>query len=270
VPQRRPPAAASTGPASQWRVRHGPRGERPGPNGCWQVRGRRERARAAGIATGRRGCLSARRCRGPRRQAVIVGGQPCSASGASIASAPPSMPRAETVHLAGERFRHQGTADPHDRLGGDPEFVRCPSRPSRACHECNRRPRGIGAIAVATEGAPATTLLCLATTRDSECRIYGQTHQPPRRRTGDPRRSEQRRGGRGMQQGWCSHANQAAAGDALARRWASRTCPEQSISWNTFLSGSPPTNHSFCRGVAEPSDGLEPSTPSLPWKCSTN
>jgi hypothetical protein len=25
-----------------------------------------------------------------------------------------------------------------------------------------------------------------------------------------------------------------------------------------------------CGAFAEPSDGLEPSTPSLPWRCSTN
>ncbi len=26
----------------------------------------------------------------------------------------------------------------------------------------------------------------------------------------------------------------------------------------------------ICGAFAEPSDGLEPSTPSLPWRCSTN
>jgi hypothetical protein len=41
-----------------------------------------------------------------------------------------------------------------------------------------------------------------------------------------------------------------------------RTCEEEQV----VLNEKPPT----CGAFAEPSDGLEPSTPSLPWRCSTN
>ena len=60
-----------------------------------------------------------------------------------------------------------------------------------------------------------------------------------------------------------------AASDACVRTMCERTaCPRVPALDRRLLSRQ--AEQPICRSLQKPSDGLEPSTPSLPWRCSTN